>query len=202
MPSEPLVFTYDIETELVERLVHVVRDADAERERAVLLGRVEVEEHEVGPVGLVDPRVPRVHVDAVHLHHPQQRLARVDQREVDEPRLALATARPRPELARLRSSRACPSAPASGRTRRPKPLAPALHRERPVAQVRHDRSGDAVVVGEQVALGDPVVGEQHAVGARELDLVRHQTSIVGNRASPVRQERAKSAAPMSPVNSV
>ena len=82
--------------ELVEQLADEVRHLDRELEAVV--GRVEVEEHEVRPVRLVDARVPRVHVDAVVLHHEQHRFRRIDEREVDEPRLALP--RPRAELAR------------------------------------------------------------------------------------------------------
>ena len=88
--SRPRRSVYDVELEApaAELLADQVSDADREREAAV--GRVEVEEHEVRAVRLVDARVPSVHVDAVHLHHPEQRLRRVDEREVDEPRLALA----------------------------------------------------------------------------------------------------------------
>ena len=50
-----------------------------------LASQIAVLQQDVGPVGSVDPRQPGVHVDAVHLHHPEQRLARVDEREVDEP---------------------------------------------------------------------------------------------------------------------
>ena len=63
-------------------------------------------------------RVPSVHVDAVHLHHPEHRLRRVDEREVDEPRPARAG-----KCGRCASGsrRASPSAPASGSTP-PRPL--------------------------------------------------------------------------------
>ena len=73
-----------------------VRDLDRKLEAAV--GRIEIEEDEVGTVRLVDARVPRVHVDAVVLHHEQHCFGRVDERKVDEARAALA--RMRPELAR------------------------------------------------------------------------------------------------------
>jgi len=72
-----------LELEPLELFADEVRDADREREATV--GRVEVEEHEVRPLGLVDAGVPRVHVDAVHLHHPEHCLGRVEEREVDEP---------------------------------------------------------------------------------------------------------------------
>ena len=74
MPSAPLVFTYEREVELLERGADQVRDPHRQREAVRRVGRVEVEEDEVGPVGLVDARVPGVHVDAVHLHHPEERV--------------------------------------------------------------------------------------------------------------------------------
>src|SRR5206468_6177106 len=81
------------------------------------------------------------------------------------------------------------------------PFAPALHRERPVLQVRDDRVGDLVVIVEEVALRDPVVRKENAVGGAELDLLRaHSTSMMGNRASRVSQACARSTAPMSPVS--
>ena len=46
------------------------------------------------------------------------------------------------------------------------PFAPALHRERPVAQVRHEHGRDRGVVVEEVALRDAVLREEDAVGAR------------------------------------
>ena len=90
IPSAPLVFTYERSSSALERFADEVRDADRLHEAVPRLGRVEVEDDVVGPVGLVDARVPGVHVDAVHLHHPDERGGLVDEREVDEPRLALA----------------------------------------------------------------------------------------------------------------
>ena len=45
----------------------------------------------------------------------------------------------------------------------------ALQRERAVAEVREERRRDLLVIGEEVALRDPVVREEDAVGARETD---------------------------------
>ena len=73
------------EPERVEDLLDEQRDLDHLRE-AGIGGRVEVEEDEVGPVGLVDPRVPRVQVDTAHVHHPEQRELVVDERRLDRPR--------------------------------------------------------------------------------------------------------------------
>jgi hypothetical protein len=135
-----------LELERLERLADQVRDLDREREAVVLVGRIEVEEHEVRPVGLVDPRVPRVHVDAVHLHHPEQRVGGVDEREVDHARAALARERleparrdPRRDALRRLLLKEAPAG---------QPLAPALHRERTVAQVGHEHGRDGGVVVE------------------------------------------------------
>ena len=40
--------------------------------------------------------------------------------------------------------------------------------------MRHDRVRDIAVVREEIALRDPVVGEEDTVGRRQLDLVRHR----------------------------
>src|SRR6185437_15814998 len=56
-----------------------------------------------------------------------------------------------------------------------KPLAPPLHRERPVAQMREERGRDLPVVVEEIALRDAVLGEEHPIAARKLDL-RHSRS--------------------------
>ena len=154
-----------VELEPLELLADQVGDADREREAAV--GRVEVEEHEVRAVGLVDAGVPRVHVDAVHLHHPEHGLRRVEEREVDEPR---------PALARV-------GAEGAGRNPGGHPLRrlllevdvtvravrEALHRERAVAEVRDEHRRDRAVVLEQVLLRDSLVGEEDAFRAREAD---------------------------------
>ena len=78
--------------------------------------RVEVEEDEVGAVGLVDPRVPRVHVDAAHVHHPEERVLVVHDRRLD-PLLARRRVTRRDLRAEgAGSSRACASVRPSGRT--------------------------------------------------------------------------------------
>jgi hypothetical protein len=159
------------DAELVEELVDEVGNAHAQTELPVR--RVEVEEHEVGSLGLVDPRVPGVHVDAVHLHHPEERELVVHEREVDEPRLALS----RPGAEPLRRD---PVRLALGRVLLEEeaargPLPEPLHRERPVLQVRDERGRDGGVVVPEVALRHAVLGEEHAVGAREAHLAAAAT---------------------------
>ena len=49
------------------------------------------------------------------------------------------------------------------------PVGVALHRERPAAEVRDERRRDVAVVGEQVALRDPLVGPEQLVEVRQLE---------------------------------
>ena len=64
----------------VEELPQDERDLDRLRPRH-LGRRIEVEEDEVRPVRAIDTRVPGVHVDAAHVHHPEQRELVVDDRK-------------------------------------------------------------------------------------------------------------------------
>ena len=88
--------------------------------------------------------------------------------EVDQPPRAAAARASRPEARASGSSRACASARPSGRRTCPPAVGVALHRERPVAQVRHEHRRDVAVVGEQVALRDPLVRPERLVEVREL----------------------------------
>ena len=54
-------------------------------------------------------------------------------------------------------------------------VGPALHRERPVAEVRHEHGRDPAVVVEEIALRDPALGIEDAVGARQLHLAAHSS---------------------------
>ena len=79
--------------------------------------RVEVEEDEVRPVGPVDARVPRVHVDAAHVHHPEQREPRRSRAAHSIHFRFAALSRGRDLDAEASgSSRACATARPSGRT--------------------------------------------------------------------------------------
>src|SRR5581483_7007038 len=98
---------------------------------------------------------------------------RVDEREVDHPCAACAWERlERPR----RDPRRHPFRRLLLEERRPgEPFPPALHRERPVAQVRQERRRDRVVVGRELALRDPVLWEEDAAGMGKLDPA-HPTS--------------------------
>src|SRR5580765_6136718 len=154
--------------ELVEQLPDEVRHLDRELETVV--GRVEVEEHEVRPVRLVDARVPRVHVDAVVLHHEQHCFRRIDEREIDEPRLALP--RPRAELARRDPARQMLRRLLLEERLAVDPVGIALHRERTILEMGNDRRPDLPVVLEEVALRDPVLGIEDTVRKAQLDGLR------------------------------
>src|SRR5262249_44425302 len=58
-------------------------------------------------------------------------------------------------------------------------LAEALHRERAVAQVRHEGVGDVPVVLEQLGLRDAALREEHPVAAREPDLAVRPAHGIG-----------------------
>ena len=132
--------------------------------------RVEVEEDEVRPLGPVDPRVPRVHVDAAHVHHPEQRELVVDERD------AIVRCCAAPSRVDTRSgtvgiqSGMCDGASFWKNALPAIAVGVAAHRERPVAEVRHEHGRDRAVVREQVALRDPFLGPEDLVEVRELDL--------------------------------
>ena len=158
-----------LEPERVERLLDEQRDLHRLGEADVGRG-VEVEEDEVGPVGLVDARVPRVHVDAAHVDHPEQCVFVVDDGGVDPAFLRRSLARrdlhveARDPLGHaLRcvflEERLAISA-----------VGIATHRERPIAQVRDEHLGDRGVVVDQVALGDPEVGPEQLVEVGQFHL--------------------------------
>jgi hypothetical protein len=55
--------------------------------------------------------------------------------------------------------------------------AEALHRDRPVAQVRQHRAGDRAEVVVQVVLGQPVGRPQQPVGVGQLHLARRRAHL-------------------------
>src|SRR5439155_19411509 len=73
--------------------------------------------------------------------------------------------------------------------RRADSLAIALHREGTVAQVRHDRGTDPLVVLEEITLRDSVLGEEDAFGRAQIDRLRlsHPAPLPSPRAfAPIR----------------
>ncbi len=165
-PAGAARLRHGLELQDVERLLHERRDLDHLLE-AGPLGRVEVEHHPVGPLGAVGARCPGVHVDAAHVHHPEEGELVVDEGVVDDPLLALTGRRrercrldPVRDVGRrllLEEALALPA------------VRVALHRERPLAQVRDENLGDVAVVGEELALRDPLLGPERLVEVRELE---------------------------------
>src|SRR5439155_27305963 len=94
----------------------------------------------------------------------------VDERKVDEARAALA--RMGAELPRLDPARHSLRRLLLEEGLARDPLTPALHREGAVAKVRDNRRRDGAVVLEEVALGNPVVREEHALGRAQVDASR------------------------------
>jgi hypothetical protein len=119
----------DFVEQVVDQMGHLDRELEA------VVRRIEIEQHEVRAMRLVDPRVPGVHVDAVHLHHPQHALGRVDEWKIHEPRAAFT--RMGRELPRLDPRRHAPRRLFLEEDLAPDAVWVALHRERPVPQVRH-----------------------------------------------------------------
>src|SRR5213595_2148962 len=77
-----------------------------------------------------------------------------------------------------------------------------LQRERPVAQMREDRVRGLLVVAEDIALRDPVVREEHAVGTRQPDLRRHQKTTVRLAYMSTRSSRCAETARASTTRSM
>src|SRR4051794_23214615 len=157
------------EPERIERLLDDERHLN-DLAKSDVRGRIEVEEDEVGTVGLVDSRVPRVHVDAAHVGHPDQGVLVVDQRRVDP-------ALPRRPLPRrdLHVEARDPLRHSLRRVLLKERLAVravgvAPHRERAIAQMRHEDVGDRAVVVDQVALRDLLLGPEDLVEVGELHL--------------------------------
>ena len=70
------------------------------------------------------------------------------------------------------------------------PVGEALHMERPATKVRQRAAGDVNVVGDEVALGQPALGEEHLVGARDRDVVpadSHHESVTKPRGRSCRR---------------
>ena len=135
---------------LVQRRLDGLRHGDHVGERR--LARVEVEEHEVGPVEVADPRRPDVEGQRPLVHEVEERRLVVDQGVVD--RLAPLGLAARPAGSSRGSSPACPSARSAGAFVG-EPVGQAFERDGPVLEERQEPVGDLLVVGEDVRLGEP-----------------------------------------------
>jgi hypothetical protein len=123
-----------VELERVECLPREVRHLDHVGEGAAT--RVEVEDDLVGPVRRVAARRPRVQVDAPELDHPQEREVVVHERVLDErPAARARRLGARRDPVRHFGRRILDPLERAARHR----VVP-LHRERPVPQVRQQRS--------------------------------------------------------------
>src|SRR5437764_5268536 len=117
----------------------------------------------------------------MHMHHPEQRVDVVDEREVDEPRTALT--RKGAELPGRKPLRNALRRLLLEERLARDPLTPTFHREGAVTEVRDDRLRDGAVVLEEVALRDSVSGEEDAVGRAQLDARRrfsHSAFLTAN----------------------
>ena len=121
--------------------------------------------------------------------------------DVDPPRLRAASRASRPRTARVGiQSGMCFGASFWKKNLPCHAVGVALHRERPVVQVRHEHGRDRAVVGEQVALRDPLVRPEELVEVRELE---HALAACGSRsaiAAPRGAPRRAALSSRSPWN--
>ncbi len=93
MPSEPLVFGYASQRERVEQRLDELGDLDRHVEGHTFRW-VEIEQNSIRPLRFVGAGQPGVHVDAAHVHHPEQCKLVVHERVADRARpLPIAGAR-------------------------------------------------------------------------------------------------------------
>ena len=151
---------------LVQRRLDGLRHGDDVGEGR--LARVEVEEHEVGPVEVLGPRRPDVEGQRPLVHEVEQRRLVVDQGVVDglaplglqlDARNPVGVVVRRVLLPEMRGLLG-------------EALGQAFERDRPVLEERQEPVGDLLVVGEDVRLGEPGLGVDDAVGVGELDRLR------------------------------
>jgi hypothetical protein len=151
-----------LEAECGQRVAELERDRGHLRERQV--DGVEVEEDVVGPVRPVDPRRPDVEVDRAVVDGPEQRTPVLDDHVAHElPAARLGGLRRDRHPRRRLGWRVLDPAERASR-----PVVMLLDRQRTVAQVRQQDRCDRVVVGDDVALVDPVLRPPELVGVRHL----------------------------------
>jgi len=130
----------------------------------VVRGRVEVDQHVVGPLDVVDPRVPSVELDAAEVDDPRERGRVVDDRE--DGRVAAREADELlPDVLGMGWNPFLVEEVALDAVR------VALHVERPPADVVERARRDVDVVPDEVGLRQPALGEEGLLRIRDLDLV-------------------------------
>ena len=157
-PVAPEVFGIRGEAELVHHLAHDERDlADV---RPLAVGRrVEIDQQVVRPLDVVDPRVPRVQLDAAEVDDPRQRRRVVDHREdrrVAARELDVLLA----DVIRVRRH------PLLVKELPVHAVRVAHHVEGPAPQVRERSVGEVDVVLDEVALRQAGLGEEDLVRVR------------------------------------
>ena len=152
---------------LDERLEILPLEQFTKRERGtadcwkVVAGWIEIEDHLVGVIGLVDATEPHVRCDA--------RLIR----QVHQCRRILADHMPYGPLPLLHRGRVNPRREVRGglllnEPRALDPIRKPLHRHGPIAEVRQHRAGDMFVIVGELALVDALVGEEQLLRPREM----------------------------------
>jgi len=149
--------------ELVEYLTDDERDCQ-HVVPLVVRRRVQVDQHVVGPLDVVDPRVPRVELDAAEVDDPRER-----GRVVDDGEDGRVAAREADELLAnvvgVRGNALLVEEVALDAVR------VALHVERPPADVVERARRHVDVVLDEVVLRQTALGEERFLRVRDLDLV-------------------------------
>ena len=151
------------EPELVHHLLDHHRDL-AHIGPGVALARVEVDQEVVGPVDVVDARMPGVELDAPEVGDPGERGRLVADGEVGAaPARKVDVHGLEPVRVRLGNTLLVEEKPVHA-------LRVALHLHRPPLDVVQNGSGNGEVIGDQVALRQPRLGEVHLVRVGDVDL--------------------------------
>ena len=152
-----------MEAELVHHLLDDHRDLAHVRPR-VPLARVEVDQQVVRPLDVVDPRVPRVQLDAAEVRDPREPGGVRDDGEVRvPPARKVDPERVQPVRMRLRNALLVEEKPVHA-------VRVALHLHRPAAHVVEHAGRDVDVVLDQVALRQPGLREEDLVQVGEADV--------------------------------
>jgi hypothetical protein len=131
----------------------------------VARGRVEVDEHVVGPLDVLYPAVPRVQVDAAEVRDPSKGRRLRHDGEIGRPPAAREEDVDRLEPVRMRVRNTL-----LVEEEAVDPVGVAEHLHGPPADVREDAVRDLEVVVDEVALRQPRLGKVDLVEVRELDI--------------------------------
>src|SRR6185312_5345948 len=118
---------------------------------------------DIGTIGIVARRIPRVEIDAAQIHDPEQRRQVLDHRKIDD------AARSMFDGARLDPVRPWVWSAFHEEALLRDPVRIALHDHRPIVKVREQHRCDRHVVAQQVGLGATFARPEHLVEVGESE---------------------------------